>query len=230
MRDNRSSLYAATATLSRRRAPALLCLSTAVWLSACSSTPAPDAPAPPPPPPPVSVPAVNAAPAPVEQPSTPNHEERPRVTTQDTTHAHESVYALLIYAERLRGLSSAELSQEAGVPVEANTEPARQLKTVLALMQLRQPAGVARAQGVLQRFVAQPGPEFTAFKPLARLLLGVLTDQRRLEDTLDRQAQQLREAQRRIEALNDRLDAMRDIERSLMPRGPAASPARGPAP
>ena len=229
MRDNCFPVSHASPPLKRPWTLRLLVLSASCWLAACSSTPAADAPAPPPPSPPVALPTASVMPAPSEQPPTQTSEERLRPTTQEAG-AQEPVLALLVYAERLRGLSSAELAQEVGAPIEANADPVRQLKVALVLMQLRQPAGVARAQTLLQRFVAQPGPEFTAFKPLARLLLGVLTDQRRLEDTLDRQAQQLREAQRRIEALNDRLDAMRDIERSLMPRGPAASPARGPAP
>ena len=41
------------------------------------------------------------------------------------------------------------------------------------------------------------------------------------EDQADRLAQQLRESQRRIDVLNDRLEAMRAIERSLTPRAPA---------
>ena len=46
-------------------------------------------------------------------------------------------------------------------------------------------------------------------------------EQRKLEEALDRQAQQLREQQRRIEQLNERLEAMRAIERSLNNRAPA---------
>ena len=56
-------------------------------------------------------------------------------------------------------------------------------------------------------------------KPLARLLAARLLDQRRLEDGVERQSQQLRDSQRRIEVLNERLEAMRAIERSLTPRG-----------
>ena len=47
-------------------------------------------------------------------------------------------------------------------------------------------------------------------------------EQRRLEDSLERQSQQLREHQRRIDQLNERLEAMRAIERSLTTRPPAA--------
>ena len=63
--------------------------------------------------------------------------------------------------------------------------------------------------------------EAIELRPLARLLAGRLHEARRLEDQADRLAQQLRESQRRIDVLNDRLEAMRAIERSLTPRAPA---------
>ena len=56
------------------------------------------------------------------------------------------------------------------------------------------------------------------------LLANRLMDQRRLEDATERQAQQLRDSQRRIDQLNERLEAMRAIERSLTTRPPAAAP------
>ncbi len=54
--------------------------------------------------------------------------------------------------------------------------------------------------------------------------------QRRLEEQLERQTQQLREAQRRNDQLNERLEAVRAIERSLTtrPAPPAAAQASPP--
>jgi hypothetical protein len=54
--------------------------------------------------------------------------------------------------------------------------------------------------------------------------------QRRLEDLLERQNQQTREVQRRLEQTNERLEALKAIERSLTSRSPAASRPRAPAP
>jgi hypothetical protein len=67
--------------------------------------------------------------------------------------------------------------------------------------------------------IADPSPDAQALQPFARLLLAQIADQRRADEQAERQAQQLREAQRRIEQLNDRLEAVRAIERSLP--GPA---------
>ncbi|MDV7398501.1 hypothetical protein RZS08_44255, partial [Arthrospira platensis SPKY1] len=83
----------------------------------------------------------------------------------------------------------------------------------------QQPVETARALGLLQRLQASATAEAEALRPLARLLADLLSNQRRLEEQVDRHAAQLRDAQRRIDRLGERLEAMRAIERSLGPRG-----------
>ena len=56
-----------------------------------------------------------------------------------------------------------------------------------------------------------------------------LGEQRRLEDLLDKQTQQTREVQRRLDQTNERLEALKAIERSLTSRPPAPK-ASGPTP
>ena len=215
----------------RRRSVAVqrlaLCLGTALCLGACATPPAaPTAPAPAPsiePPRPVAPPTAQP-PAP---PPSPVRDRQAPATDAAATAALSSV---LGYADRVRNLSSNELTQELASLGDPGTVPTLQLQTALVLAQLHQPAASARALGLLQRVVAHPDPESAPLKPLARLLAASLSDQRRLEDTVDRQAQQLRDSQRRIDMLNDRLDAMRDIERSLTPRAPAPGAGRGAPP
>jgi enoyl-CoA hydratase/carnithine racemase len=101
------------------------------------------------------------------------------------------------------------------------------MRLAIALMHTQLPADTARALGLLQRVINNPAPESTALKPLARLLATRLGTQRRLEDTVERQGQQLRDHQRRIEQLSERLEAMRAIERSLTTR-PKARPVPTP--
>jgi hypothetical protein len=76
-------------------------------------------------------------------------------------------------------------------------------------------ANQQRAQSLLQRVLADPASGAQGLQPLARLISAQIADQRRADEAAERQAQQLREAQRRIEQLNDRLEAVRAIERSL---------------
>lgn len=203
-----------------------LCLITTMCLGACV-TPPKSVTAPPPAP--TAEPPKFVAP-PVVHPPAPPPQEDSNTTPATDTAPPATLSSVLGYADRLRGLSGIELAQELTSLGEPGSAPALQLQTALVLMHIHQPAATARALGLLQRVVAHPAPESVPFKPLARLLANNLSDQRRLEDTLDRQAQQLRESQRRIDVLSDQLAAMRDIERSLTPRAPAPGAGRAPAP
>jgi hypothetical protein len=122
---------------------------------------------------------------------------------------------LLSYAERLRSLGQAEVMAEIAALGEPGSQPLGQMQLALALAHTHQPADTARALVLLQRVAAMESGTGGPYKALARLLAGRLLDQRRLEDALERQTQQVREQQRRIEQLTERLEAMRAIERSL---------------
>lgn len=132
--------------------------------------------------------------------------------------------AAIGYAERVRGLPPAELTQEVQRLGDTGYSPLRALQLALALGQSRTGPNIARAQSLLQRVLADGSGEAQGLRPLARLLSAQLADQRRADEQAERQAQQLREAQRRIEQLNDRLEAVRAIERSLP--GPARRETR----
>lgn len=143
-----------------------------------------------------SVPA--AAPVPPAAPATP-----------------PSLVAALGYAERVRALPPAELGQEIQRLGERSYAPLEATQLALALGQTRIAGNQQRAQSLLQRVIADPASDAQGLQPLARLLSAQIADQRRADEAAERQAQQLREAQRRIEQLNDRLEAVRAIERSL---------------
>ena len=197
----------------------------AVWLTACSAAPVvpsttesegvsvPTTPAKP-----------VAAPAPTAMPVQAAPAQPPVVLSAETPATPDVITALLSYADRLQALSPADLAAEIVVQGDPGTVPLRQMQLALALIHLRQPAETARALGLVQRVINHVGSESLPLKPLARLLANRLMDQRKLEDTADRQAQQLRDSQRRIDQLNERLEAMRAIERSLTTRPPAAAP------
>ncbi|WP_162241836.1 hypothetical protein [Pseudorhodoferax sp. Leaf267] len=199
-------------------------LAAAALLSACA-LPAPPAPAPrpaapvplapPPPPPPVVEPA---PPPPQAAVAMPVQGGLPGAVVPDSRSAS---VALLAQADRLRRMPPQELAQELArlseMP-EAQRQPGDDLQLALALGQTRVPADLARAQGLLQRVLANPRDDARGLHPLAALLLARYTEQRRVEDLLDKQTQQVKEQQRRIEQLNERLEAVRAIERSLTAR------------
>ena len=149
--------------------------------------------------------------------------------------ASEPVVRILAYADRVRAMSAAELGQEV-TRLGLAFVPADQLQLALVLSQLRQTPELIRAQELLTRLLANTDAEAQALHPLARLLAARYGEQRRLEDLLEKQNQQTRDVQRRLEQTNERLEALKAIERSLTSRSPApaasapASRARTPAP
>lgn len=132
---------------------------------------------------------------------------------------------MLQYGEKVRGMSGGELSTELQRIGDPGDSPSTQMQTALLLAQTRAPADLARALGLLQRVSTSSAPDAKPFQPLARTLAARYNEQRRVEDDRDRQVAQLRDAQRRIEQLNDRIEALRAIERSFS--RPAATTPNG---
>lgn len=194
---------------------AALCLA---LLAGCATT-APQAQTPAPPPP-MEEPQMAA---PAEPELTQAEEAGP------TTPPKDRLRDLLDYADRMQRASTVDLAREmARLSDGDENKPGRNLRLALVLLQTRQPADTARALGLVQRALAHADAQ--DLHPLARLLEARLTHQRKLEDQLERQAQQLRDAQRRNDQLSDRLEAMRAIERSLNTRPPTpVAPASNPA-
>ncbi len=150
---------------------------------------------------------------------------RPLPPAQPDT-SPDPLAAVFMYADRVRGMQGAELSQEIARSTELNG-PEDQLRLALALLQTRQPQDLVRAQDLLGRIVNNPNQaQAKQFQPLARLIAARLGEQRRAEEQSERQGQQLRETQRRLDQTNEKLQALREIERSLTSR-PAAQTQPG---
>jgi len=211
-------------------APAIL---SSLSLTACVAPPPVAAPAPPAP---VAAPAPAAPPVvyvmPVEaEPLAPATRPALAFTPRGTP----PVDALLGYADKLRPLSNAELAAEIARLGDPGDVPSAQMQLALVLAQTRVSADLARALGLLQRVIANPSAEAQPLQPLARVLAARYLEQRKVEDDRDRQSQQVRDGQRRIDQLNDRIEALRAIERSFarpnatVPQN-GAKPAAAPTP
>lgn len=203
---------------------------TALLVSACGTAP------PPPAEPSVTTVITKPAQAPAPQIPVITPVQAPAVAPPETLNTQEPplpdvVTALLTYSERVRQLNPNDLAAEIAVQGDPGNAPLRQMQLALALMHSPQAVDTARSLGLMQRVVGSTASESTPLKPLARLLANRLLEQRKLEDSLERHTQQLRDNQRRIDQLNERLEAMRAIERSLTTRPPASpNGARSPAP
>ena len=196
----------------------------AVLLSACTLVQPPQA----------AQPAAPVAPASAASSATANGNGTNAVAAPSAGTApapgNEPVVRVLAYSDRVRTMSGTELNQEITRLGNAYI-PANQLQLALVLAQLRQTPELIRAQELLTRLLANPDPEAQALHPLARLLASRYGEQRRLEDLLEKQNQQTRDVQRRLDQTNERLEALKAIERSLTsrPPPPAAAPASAPA-
>ncbi|HEY0201800.1 MAG TPA: hypothetical protein VGC24_08925 [Burkholderiaceae bacterium] len=203
-------------------APLLCALLAAALLGGCGSTP-PQEPATLPPPPPPSVAAAPAAPT----PAVPTPPAPPRI--HPATPAPQDGNALLAYADRLRAMAQPELGQEIQRLSDLGEEqrgPFPNMQLALALGQTHANGDLQRAQTLVQRTLTNPSEDARPLWPLARLLAARYGEQRRVEEQLDRQSQQLRDSQRRIDQLNERLEAVRAIERSLTSRPGHSTPSR----
>ena len=197
-----------------------IALSCALLLAGCAAprkpTPAPVAVAVAPTPAPPAITPVEAEPlAPATQPGS--------LFTQWT---QGPVGAMLAYADKVRPLGAPELAAELNRLGDLVETPAVQMQMAIVLAQTRVPADLARAVSLLQRVNANPSADALPLQPLARTLAARYAEQRKVEDDRDKQAQQLRDSQRRIDQLNDRIEALRAIERSFARPNPApAAPA-----
>lgn len=192
-----------------RRAALTSAIFSSMALAACVTPPHPA---------PLAPPAVAPAPAPVirvrpveAEPIAPATQPALAFTPRGTA----PVDAMLAYADKLRPLGTPELATEIARLGDPGDAPAVQMQLALVLAQTRVPADLARSLGLLQRVIANPAPDAQPLQPLARVLAARYLEQRKVEDDRDRQAQQARDAQRRIDQLNDRIEALRAIERSF---------------
>ena len=137
----------------------------------------------------------------------------------------------LSYHEQLRLMSATDLANEItrlnGVlSVTATAAPADAvLELSLALAQQRNPGDLARAVALLEPIGKSSAPELAPWQPIARLLLGRVAEQRRLEDQLAREVAQRRDQQRTLQQLNEKLEALKAIERSMTTRPPGGGSA-----
>lgn len=162
------------------------------------------------------------------QPKPEIREVRVPVPVPEILPADAAARQLLAQHERLLKLSAAELGQEVAPREDAKQTPAAATQLALALVLHRSNGDLVRAQGLLDQVLRDPTPEALPWQPLARLLQGRLAEQRRLEEQIDRLNQQARDSQRdnqrRLDQLNEKLEALKAIERSLNTRPAATKP------
>lgn len=194
----------------------VLSITAALGVSGCSMwqrAPAPIA---------VAAPAVIAAPPPVTV-TTPS---AAREQVDAATPSDLASRRALANHEQLRGLPLNELAQEIARLSALPPAPDTSIDLAMALLLTRNGGEQNRAISLVEPLARGSTPEGEPWQPIARLLLARLQELRRLEDLLDRRNQELRDSQREVKQLNEKLEALKAIERSLAPR-PTSSAAPG---
>jgi hypothetical protein len=180
--------------------PVLLCLS----LTACVlNSPMPSPPLPVAPPPPV---VEVEAPRPPPPP--------------------DEVGPLLSYHQSLRRMSQGELVKElSGLGLQQRS-PRVALQMGMVLMLTRGNGDLARAQALLDSVATSAEMDAAPFRLLAQMMSSNCAETRRLSEHADKLGAQQKESQRRIDQLNEMLEGLKTIERTL-PARPAPSQQGG---
>jgi hypothetical protein len=140
------------------------------------------------------------------------------------------VERLLEYHQRAVTLKGPELAREydrARLAFERDGSDLHRMR--LALM-LSIPGAAFRddsaAIGLLQPILKDRRQPESDLRPLAQLLQSYVLELRRTEDALQAQSAKLREEQRRAEALQQKLEALLEMEMKMIEREQSAQPRR----
>lgn len=160
---------------------------------------------------------------------------RPVLAQADPGEGALAVETALRYARIVRTLGPAELEQERQSLALAAGHPLNRVLQALALAQAPG-ANLPRALALLDAVEASTSADAVALHPLVRALADQFAERLRLEGAaqrfaqqLERTGQQLKETHRHADQLQEKLDALTEIERSLTQRA-APSPAPLPQP
>ncbi|HJW25203.1 MAG TPA: permease [Rhodocyclaceae bacterium] len=132
--------------------------------------------------------------------------------------------AALNYYQSLTRMSTGELARErtalAALPNNANT----QVRTAMLLGLARGPQDLGRAITLLEAVLKSSDPAAIALHPLARLLAENYTERQKLDAQGERLLAQAQDGQRRANELQEKIDRLTEIERTLPSRSTKAAP------
>ena len=143
----------------------------------------------------------------------------PRVVVADP-----QLTELLAYQSALRLMTPSELVKAQLDLAKADHAPSNTIRRAMLQATVRGPGDLARAQALLEPLATATGKDAQLLAPLVQLLSSQYAELRRQDESIDKLNGQLRDAQRRIEQLNEKLEALKNIERSLSVRPAAGAP------
>ena len=137
---------------------------------------------------------------------------------------------LLEYHRQLTQLKPQEIGREYDSARKAFEQRPSEFRRIQLALLLSFPGTAFRddtaALALLQGWTRDKRSEDSALRPLAVMIQSYLQDMRRTDDALQTQATRLRDEQRRAEALQQKLEALLEMEMKMIEREQAAQPKK----
>jgi len=141
----------------------------------------------------------------------------PEQTGAGTDHSGD-LSELLEYQQKARQMNPNALISAI---VDLNSHPAQPQELILKAIfyaDLGRSGDLQRAQNSLDQLLKSADPKARRYRPMATFLTALFDDRLKLEDTNDRLSQQVRDGQRRLDQVSEKLEALKNIERKLQER------------
>jgi hypothetical protein len=137
----------------------------------------------------------------------------------------DGINALLNYQNSSRQMPASELAKAIVDLNQQGKTPQVLMQKAILYANLHGPGDLARAQGLLDGVLKATELDAEHFKPLAALLITTYGDWRHMDDSADKLNQQLRDGQRHVDQLNEKLERLKNMEQLLPTRTGAANVA-----
>jgi hypothetical protein len=135
---------------------------------------------------------------------------------------------VLAYYQMLQRMTPAQINRERLVLAALPATPNTQVRTAMVLGHLRGQQDLTKALALLESVLKSADPAALGLHPLARLLADNYAERQKLETQLEKQGQQLKDSQRKAVELQEKIDSLAEIERTL-PQRPRATRSGGSA-
>ena len=130
----------------------------------------------------------------------------------------------LAYYQMLQRMTPAQINRERLVLAALPSTPNTQVRTAMVLGHPRGQQDLTKALALLEGVLKSTDPAALGLHPLARLLADSYAERQKLETQLEKQGQQLKDSQRKVIELQEKIDSLAEIERTLPQRPRATRP------
>ena len=137
-----------------------------------------------------------------------------------------ALLSVLAYYQSLQRMPIADMARERAAYSAPPAVPGNQLRLAMLLGHPRGPRELGRALGLLDSLLKSSDAAALPLQALARVLADNFSERLKLDGQLDKQGAQLSESQHKAAELQEKLDGLADIERTLPARTRSVRPAK----